>query len=108
MRLCVNLRYGQFLHLTLIDKIEVKYQFCICFLSIGLIGSSQVENPYTWEVSNKKMTAGQYEISFYTGSETSFILYAPNQIFDGYHTVELKFGASSVVVDMEFKTSGSR
>jgi thiol:disulfide interchange protein DsbD len=85
-------------HPLLLKKMKNFFAYLIlCLISVSAAAQNEV-SPYNWKVTTKKVGDHQYEICFYSDTKTGYLLYAPNQNYDGYKTTEVNFEDSSVIV----------
>jgi cytochrome c biogenesis protein CcdA len=86
---------------SLLFKMMKKHTaYCVVvFLFAILTAAAQNDSSgYKWKVTSKRIGDHQYEVSFYSDTKTHYVLYAPNQEYDGYKTAELSFEDSSIKV----------
>ena len=62
---------------------------------------------FTWNVSSKKLSAGQYEVVFQTRGAAGWQLYAPNQRLSDVATASVLFSDSAVTAAGAFNDSGT-
>ncbi|MGZ8537824.1 MAG: cytochrome c biogenesis protein CcdA, partial [Flavisolibacter sp.] len=81
--------------------------FFILFFTTGFVTFAQDSlQPFKWNVSSRKISANQYELTFYTNGNPEWQLYAPNQVLGEVPTTEVKFD-SSIQVGNSFTDSGN-
>lgn len=81
--------------------------FLLAVLSLAMASASAQEAaPFTWKVSSKKLSDGQYELIFSTAGNPAWELYAPGQVLSEVPTTELRFSDSAVQAEGSFSDSG--
>ena len=78
----------------------------LVFLFFGLPVFSQDSAKYSWLVNSKKISGNKYELTFTTSGSKGWQLYAPNQILNEVHTVEIEYPDSSIHTEGIFQDSG--
>lgn len=77
----------------------------ILLFALPLFG--QDATGFEWNVVSKKTDDKKYELIFTTPGLSGWDLYAPNQDFDGFKTIELKFLDSTIRIAQQYADSGS-
>jgi thiol:disulfide interchange protein DsbD len=81
------------------------FLFVFSFFFAGTVFSQGDSPVFPWKVSSKKISDGQYELTFSTLAAGQWELYAPVQKID-LPTTELQFNDSSVVQEGTFSEKG--
>ena len=78
------------------------------FISSSIVFSqdSVTVSPYLWKAIAKKISDGNFEISFITNGAPGWQLYAPNQVFNDVKAAELVFPDSSITSEEKFAVLG--
>lgn len=80
--------------------------FFLCLLTGYITSTAQDSTTLSGlEVTSKKIGEGKYELNFSIPIRSGYQLYAPNDLFLGSKTTELKFRDSSIVQEGDFLTS---
>lgn len=81
--------------------------FLLAVLSFTMASAvAQDASPFTWKVTSKKLSDGQYELIFSTPGNPAWELYAPSQVLSEVPTTELRLGDSAVQAVGNFADSG--
>ena len=85
--------------------VQLLFLFLV-FSPVVFSQDSAVASPYAWTATAKKISDGNYEISFTTNGANGWQLYSPNQLFGDVKAAELMFADSSIVQQGKFNESG--
>jgi cytochrome c biogenesis protein CcdA/thioredoxin-related protein len=79
------------------DMNKIVRFFLLAVLSFTMASAvAQDASPFTWKVTSKKLSDGQYELIFSTQGNPAWELYAPSQVLSEVPTTELRLGDSAV------------
>jgi thiol:disulfide interchange protein DsbD len=88
---------------------KLGYSFLlISFLVSSLFSLAQdVQQPFKWTATSKKVSDNLYEIIFSTQGNKTWQLYAPNQVLSDVPTTEVQFADSVIKANNSIKDSGT-
>lgn len=79
------------------DMNKIVRFFLLAVLSFTMASAvAQEASPFSWKVTSKKLSDGQYELLFSTPGNPAWELYAPSQVLSEVPTTELRLGDSAV------------
>jgi cytochrome c biogenesis protein CcdA/thioredoxin-related protein len=79
---------------------------CLLFF-IAFSLQAQEASPISWKVTSNKLENNQFELVFVTEGNSSWQLYAPNQLLADVPTTELQFADSAIKTTTFFRDSGA-
>ena len=86
----------------------IHYGLLIYVLMIAVGVKAQDSVPvFKWNITSKKISDKQYELSFTTNGAAGWQLYAPNQTLSDVPTTEIQLGDSSIQLSNSIKDSGT-